>query len=496
MVDASVPTYIGYPLGLGPEDIRNQCYKTNNNIKIYTRQYLGNIEQGGHFCYDVSMSTKLLPVYLAQALVPNKYHARLTIDQIRVLQQKKFRQLVKHAVQNSPYYQDLVRKYAIDVNSCRPEDFPILTKADVLEHFDQMVTDPRITKAKIAAFLEHSKDPADLFLGTYYVIHTSGSSGTVGYSLYTPQELARGIVHFTRMHPPSIGQTLAYIGAIQGHFAGATIVTAAKNIPFIYKKVGMFDINRPFQHIIQQLNELQPTSLSGYAFALRKLAEAQQAGELHISPRAIQSGGEQLSHADKAFIQEVFKTEVVNVYAASEHLIMGIGKDSFNGMYLMEDDLIFEPQPTRTCVTNLYNKTLPLIRYEMSDRLQHLPDTQHHLPFTKVVDIVGRNEHIPIFINDADKQDFISPILLSEFYVKHVTAFQFHILGQKEFIFKACLDTGLTDKEKQAVIQKIKQALGAILKEKQMTKVKFKVELVDRLWSDPKTGKFRLILKD
>src|SRR5258708_642793 len=238
---------------------------------------------------------------------------------------------------------------------------------------------------------------------------------------------------------------------------------------------------------------MQPTIISGYAFALRELAKAQKEGKLSIKPQIIQSGGEPLSQENKTYIQDTFNVEVVNVYASSEHLLTGIGKRNFQGMYLMEDNLIFEIHPQYTNITNLYNYTLPLIRYQMSDWLLPITDTTKNMPFIKIKNIVGRNEHIPLFINDKGEEDFISPHIIGEFYVEHLTSFQFHILDKKSFVYKATLEKNITEIEKKQVIKDIEKNLKNILREKMMTKVKFTIEIVNQIWADPKTGKFKLI---
>ena len=425
----------------------------------------------------------------------NKKVFRYSQEQIKALQQKKFLQLVSFVNQKSPYYQKIIKKYNIAIENCTPEDFPILTKTDLLEHFDEIVTDKRITKAKIAKFLEKSKDPTELFLNQYIVIHTSGSSGTVSYYIYNQKEFIQGIASTTRADGIKLFQKLAFIGATKGHFAGVTMVSIAKKLPFLYTDVQTFDINGSFTAIIDKLNQMQPAIISGYAFALRKLAEAQNEKRLTIKPHLIQSGGEPLNNQDKAYIQKIFNAPIINIYAASEHLIMGIGRDSFGGMYLMEDSFIFEIQPTYTNVTNLYNYTLPLIRYQMSDHLQSIDDKTKLMPFTKIANIVGRKESVPIFITDNGEEDFISPHVLGEFYVKNLNKFQIHLVDKKAFIFKVCLDEHITKEERIITLKKIEEGLRTILKEKQMTKVKFDIEVVADFWVDPKTGKFRLITK-
>ncbi len=436
----------------------------------------------------------LLFPFLKQVYIQRK-NLKLSHEQIRELQQKKFLKLVQFIANHSPYYQKIIKQHKIDINNCKPEDFPILTKETLIKEFDTLVTDRQITKAKLAAFFAKSKNPQELFLNKYYAIHTSGSSGMIGYYIYNTDEFIQGTASSTRATNPKLFQKIAYIAATKGHFAGVTMVTAARRLPILYKNVYCFDINEPFTEIINKLNKIQPTIVSGYAFALKKLAEAQQKGHLAIKPRILQSGGEPLSSEDKKFIQETFSAPVINVYASSEHLFMGIGRDTFGGMYLMEDNLYFEIQPDKTYVTNLYNYTLPLIRYHMSDRFEKITDKTHLMPFTKIKEIVGRNEYVPIFLNDKGEEDFISPILLVELYIPNVTNFQIHLINKKHFQFKACLEPNLNKKEQKKTIKNITEILRNILREKNMMNVKYEIQIVDHLWVDPKSGKFRLITK-
>jgi phenylacetate-CoA ligase len=424
-----------------------------------------------------------------------KRQACLSYGEIRVLQRKKFLQLVQFAVEHSSYYKKIIKKHGIDIAECKPEDFPILTKEDLINNFDEIVTDKQITKKKIEKFLLTSQNPTDFFLDKFIVIRTSGSTGAPGYYVYTVPDFVKGVAASTRVFGTKFFQKLAYIGAINGHFGGITIVNAARQIPLLYREVQTFDINQPFPSIIEKLNAMQPTNVTAYAFALRELAKAQREGKLRIHPRFIQSGGEPLGTEDKRYIQDVFQVEVANVYASSEHLLMGIGRDSFGGMYLMEDSLIFEICETYINVTNLYNYLLPLIRYRMSDRLQTVADTTHQFPFTKIKEIVGRNEFVPVFLNDDGREDLISPLILVDFYAEHLQRFQFHIINNRQFIFKACLDSGITEKQKERAVKQIEKNLKTLLAGKRMTKVAFEIKLVDQLWVDPKTGKFRLFIK-
>src|SRR5262245_53219220 len=85
----------------------------------------------------------------------------------------KFRRLVRHANERSPYYRRIIAERNIDVARCQPSDFPVLTKSLLMQNFDEISTVPGVTKQAIADFLTRSHDARELFLNEYRVIHTS-----------------------------------------------------------------------------------------------------------------------------------------------------------------------------------------------------------------------------------------------------------------------------------------------------------------------------------
>lgn len=173
---------------------------------------------------------------------------------------------------------------------------------------------------------------------------------------------------------------------------------------------------------------------------------------------------------------------------------MGWGHPDFDGMYLLEDDLIFELKPDHTLVTNLFNFTLPLIRYRMNDVLQEKEDPDPMLPFRKVEEIVGRKEHIPFFTNVHGDDDFVSSHTINEFLVPKLRRFQLQVTGKESCIFRVCLDDGLGPDQRDATLREIHTRLGVLFAQKEMQNVDIQVEPVDELLPDARTGKFRLIV--
>ena len=60
---------------------------------------------------------------------------------------------------------------------------PVLTKAEMMERFDELVTDPRLRLRELLDHLETVGDDA-LYLGEYRAMTTSGSSGRKGVFVY------------------------------------------------------------------------------------------------------------------------------------------------------------------------------------------------------------------------------------------------------------------------------------------------------------------------
>ncbi len=246
--------------------------------------------------------------------------------------------------------------------------------------------------------------------------------------------------------------------------------------------------------VIAGLNEYQPDLLTGYTTALKILAERQRAGELKLEHLVgIGTAGEATSDADRALLEQTFGCPLVNTYGCSEHLGMGGSRPGSSNIVLTDHDLIFEFYPDHSVVTNLFNYTLPLIRYRMADVLRPI-DSGAHAPYLVIESLVGRNELQPVFKTRDGGDDFISPHTINEVFVAGVTRFQMHLLGDEAFRFMVCLDSALDAEQRAAAIKGVSDRLREILARKRMENVRFEVLAVDDLPVNPRTRKFQLIV--
>ncbi len=382
----------------------------------------------------------------------------------------------------------------------------MLTKQVLMENFDRIVTDPRVTKQAVADFLTRSKDPNDRFLEDYTVMHTSGTSGEVGYFLYSGADLGslmssmvgrRGRRQRSRVRRRNWGRfRVAFYGATGGHFAGVTSFNMMAHGPARrFLKLGLFEINAPIQQTVDGLNAFKPDMLGGYTTALRMLAEKQKLGQLDIHPVAIAATGETVTKADMAFLSQAFGgATVTSAYGCTEHLGLGGSNPGGETMTLTDDNLIFEFYDDHSVITNLFNHTMPLIRYRMGDVLKVVsaPGDRDLV----IENLVGRTELTPTFTTRNGATDFISPHIINEIFVAGVARFQLRMTGAASFRFLVCLETGLDAAAREAAVGAVRARLKEILAQKAMDNVTFEVETLDAIPLDPRTRKFRLIVDD
>lgn len=423
---------------------------------------------------------------------------------VEAMQRRKFRRLLARLSTDSPYYRRLMRDRGISLSAPRLEDFPVMTKETLMEHFDEIVTSRELTRARVEKFLAQSRDPRELMDDRFVIVHTSGTSGTVGFCAYTREEWLYGWVALARATGLGFPKRVAFLAAVEGHFAGVSLAVGSSLLPRSLLplqrliRTRLFDINAPWKETLAQLNDYRPTVLASYGSALKELALDQRDGKLKLKPERIVCGGDSFSRRDQAAVAGTFGAPVYNLYAATETMIIGLGAPGSGEMVLFEDDLIVEIREDHILVTNLFNSTTPLIRYAIPDSL--LPTKVpakaggRFCPgFRRIAGIVGRKEEKLLLVNDDGEEDFIHPIVIAEFFVEGLAGFRVVRLSPSSFTFLAMSAPGLGRQGEEKVLRAIRRQWEAILERKKMRSVVCDVQPVEHLDNDPVSGKFRLV---
>ncbi len=331
-------------------------------------------------------------------------HDGWTRAEVLAYQARRLVDLRAHAIANSPFYRDLHR----GLERAPLADLPVVTKATLMERFDDLVTDRDVHLAEVEAF-SATASATDRFRDRYRVAATGGTTGRRAIFLADPHEWTQVLASYGRAYEwagVAAGLTnrirMAVVSSTnpthQSSIVGATV--ASRFIPTI-----RLDASQPIEDVVAALNDFRPDSLVGYASILRVLAEEQVAGRLRVTPRAVMSASEVLTDDTRERIRTAFGVPATNVYAATE--TAGIASECRLGHLHRYEDLVIaeivdednQPVPdgeygAKTLVTVLFSRTQPLIRYELSDRIAAAPGMPGDLPFALLAGIQGRQEEV------------------------------------------------------------------------------------------------------
>jgi phenylacetate-coenzyme A ligase PaaK-like adenylate-forming protein len=125
----------------------------------------------------------------------------------------------------------------------------------------------------------------------------------------------------------------------------------------------------PLPDIVAGLNRARPDGLAGYPSALGPLVAEARVGRLRIRPATVVTTSEVLLPSVRHSLEETFGVPVTDVWSASEAGGLATSCPQGQGMHLADDLVIVEPGEGCVYLTNLYNTTQPLIRYQLNDEV-------------------------------------------------------------------------------------------------------------------------------
>jgi phenylacetate-CoA ligase len=452
-------------------------------------------------CYqksDVNVFFKIL------ALIRTE---RLSVKHLQKIQTNRFKRLLRHVLQYSRFYQWYYKKYGItieNVENISVTDLPPLSKEMMMDHYDDLVCDPFLKRKNIEEFLSRSAKPREKYRNIYTVIHTSGSSGTLSLFVYGPEDWAviKALVVARVIKPiPYFYRRikLSFIGATDGHYAGVSLASDAQGL---WGRFLPLSINSPIETIDFKSNTFSPDVLSGYSSGVHLLSQEQLKGNVTIRPKRIVCTSDPLTHEMRHTIKTAFGREPINFYAASESLSMAAQCGRYENLHLFTDCHIFEAvdddfrpvaagTPGNLLLTNLYNYTQPLIRYQMHDEVVINPQPcACGLPFPTMRNLAGRQEDFLWFDAAGGKRDYLHPIVLVELFVAGLRKFQVIQTQRNAMLMKVIIEG-----DQEAVLAAIRQRMHAIFRGKKLdTTVQLNLEVVQDIPNDPKTGKYKLII--
>lgn len=423
--------------------------------------------------------------------------------QIGKMQNKKLRKLLRYAYDHSAYYRRTFEDAGItrdQMETLPLSAFPVMDKASLMEHFDEIVTDPELKQQELREFDKNSSIKEKLYRGRYHIVHSSGSTGVPRYFAYDDKAWKRMLAGIVRgalwgMSMPEIGRLLSgglrilYIAATDGRYGGAMAV--GDGIHVVGAEQRFLDINTPLAEWVQCMNGFQPDIIIGYPSAVKILGGLIERDQAEAQVCRVISCGEPLSPGLRSYLEQIFQAEVVNFYGASESLALGVEMDPVEGMILFDDMNVIEVQEGQMYLTCLYNYTQPLIRYRISDQLvPKAEDGASCCPFSRAEILLSRDEDMLWFEDDSGSQDFLHPLSVEGLCIEGLLDYQFRQTDRDAFEMLA----QISGDELQAQIREgVLRQMEKILHEKGLDYVRFFVRFVDEILPDTTTGKKSLV---
>ena len=289
------------------------------------------------------------------------HNRKLSLDELRSLQDAKLRALIAHAWERVPYYQSLFRSAGLSPNDIRTIDelkrIPITAKED-------------INRAGLENTIAKGISPA-----ACHRIVTSGSTGTPLTVYLTPQDLRiRRLLEFRSLL--SIGfrpsDRLSVLGPEPPHATR------------FHQRLGFYRSENisallPIEEQIRRLNKMRPTVFWAYPTVLRALLHQIYSGIRNIiNPRILITSAECIDDILKDRIRSIWNDiEMFDFYGTAEVGRIALECPAHQGLHVNADHIILELledyPPAESgkrggvAVTVLNAFAMPFIRYRLGD---------------------------------------------------------------------------------------------------------------------------------
>ncbi|MDO5581507.1 MAG: hypothetical protein Q4G69_10240 [Planctomycetia bacterium] len=310
-------------------------------------------------------------------------------EQRKEMARLRLKELVIFAKENSPFYRELY--WEIDPNNFVLTDLPVIDKKTLLNHFDEILTDPALIPSDIYEFIKDDANIGKNFHDHYSVVTTSGTNGN-------PLTVVRDSIH-NKVHGLMVQSRLcqgfdpavftpvksriAVVIASKSNCSSYSSYTRMKKaFPDYDHNTRAFSITAPVREIVSGLNEFRPDVLTGYPSIMLILAHQQIIGRLKIDPAVIACSAETLTDSVFAKLKTAFPhAAVLNNYCTTEvgevAMSCRCGRLHLNDDWIMLEAVDEQLEPVEdgtvssaVIATDLSNHIMPIIRYRLDDRVQ------------------------------------------------------------------------------------------------------------------------------
>jgi len=301
------------------------------------------------------------PPTLVQFVSLLKNH-RKQPEEIRSIQERKLRKLIRHAYDKVPYYRELFNS-----NKIEPQDIQTLKDLETIP----LTSKKQLQDLALEDKLSEGIDPLRC-----KSFSTSGTTGIPLVSYFTPHDSTLKNLSWIRTFKLNDlkpwHKMAAFIGQKQ-----------TKKKRSWYEHFGLWrrrEISswKSTEDWVAEILQWKPDVLIGYVMTLRILAEAIQDKRIEgIKPKMIFHSSALLDSYSQAYIESVFQTKVTDIYGSDEAGCIAWSCGKCGGYHICSDMVIVEAlnkgervrpgQHGEAVITNLHSYAMPFIRYKQED---------------------------------------------------------------------------------------------------------------------------------
>ena len=427
------------------------------------------------------------PKYLhyAKTFARGQWLPELELEQ---LQLRLLRTQLLHAYRNVPFYRRRMEKAGITPLDIQSLDdlriLPVLTKRDIQQNLPELL--------------------ADNVLADRRVINQTGGSTGSPLKFWVDKERIDSRRASTDRHDRWAG---LHPGDWCAVLWGSAYDIGTKAIPKItWKQRLLYRFltlnttrvsNEDLDNFIVLLRRYRPSRLKAYAQSAAMFAKyCRDTGADDIRFDSIITSAEVLLPENRALIEETFRGKVFNRYGCREVSVIASECEYHTGLHVNADALLVEIDPLlggsphcgRVLITDLYNRSMPLIRYEIGDMAQWSTDDNpcpcgRSLP--RLANLEGR---ITDFVLLPDGKKISGPSLtLLVAPMAEIRQAQFVQPNPEE----VRLDLVPADGFGSDTIDELRRRLYPYFRDQ----IRFSVRAVDMIASEP-SGKYRFVKRE
>lgn len=288
-----------------------------------------------------------------------------------LFQTEQLSNLLLHAYEKVPYYNNIFQKYKIisdgTIDLSNFDNIPFLTKEIIRSNFKDLISgDISDRKWFYNSSGGSTGEPVRLIQDDIYLKWRNATNYYYYKDILSVDEPAAKKIVFWGSERDLFKGSIGIRAKISNWLSNTVFLNCFKTT------------DKDFYNFIQVINSYKPEIVRGYAGSLYDLCRYAEKNKIPLfSPKIVVSAAENLSDSMRYSIESNFQTKVYDFYGSRE--VSNLAGECRKGLlhpflfwnYLeildKDNQPVHEGEEGRVVVTNLFNYSMPLIRYEIGD---------------------------------------------------------------------------------------------------------------------------------